>query len=131
MKTIDIFHEFSRKTNKWSQRISAEAFINRAVRDSRIAIDDHGDTISFGVCRAINEEALAEFPEMHVEGGHIVYVDFIHTAHQDSVQWLIGELLDRFPECTHIAFHRKAKQNKQLKVYPIAKIQRLIRLIGE
>ena len=130
-EAIDILHKFTKEIEPSAQRISSEHFLLRALKDKRAAISEEEFGVSFGICRAITHSSFANLPGFHMEGGSIVYVDFIYTANASSATWLKDQLIERFKECKEIAFHRKAKTVKKLRIYPISKIERLITLIGE
>ena len=130
-EAIDILHKFSKNIEKSAQRVSSEHFLLRALNDKRAAIVEEESGVSLCIGRAITHDAFANLPGFHMEGGSIVYVDFIFITSASSATWLVGHLLERFKECKEVAFHRKAKTVKKLRIYPISKIQRLITLIGE
>jgi len=129
---VDVYHEFSKKIDSNITRNVVRLVLTKAAKQKRIVIiDEESGPPSFGVARAFNNMNAAILPGFHEEDGSIVYVDFVYTSNKESMTLIMDALFNRFHNVKQIAFHRKAKSNKQLRVYPINQFNRLTKLIGD
>lgn len=130
-KVLDIYYEFQSNLITVDKEELRKA-LDKIIKEDRIAIrlEKNGE-VAFGIARTLTDKYQANLPGLHVEGGSIAYVDFVNVAEKESTSYLMEEMLDRFEGIEQVAFHRKAKSNKELKLYNLNQIKRLTKIIGD
>lgn len=95
-----------------------------------LVVDKDDNITDIGMARTIEDMSQAHNTFIHVEGAHILSIDFIKVTSNNGVNYLWKQMEDRFPDVKFTTFERLIKGDDRLHMMPIGRTKRLLGLFG-